>query len=70
MIACCEDLEKDLDLNSILFLRKKAELAAKKVEKDNQEVQKSQGWFGGWWSGSKKEDAADDAATNISKLNV
>jgi hypothetical protein len=68
MIVCCDDFEKDLDLNSILFLRKKAELAVKKVEKDNQEVQKSQGWFSGWWSGTKKEDDADNAATNISNI--
>jgi hypothetical protein len=42
----------------------------KKEEKDTQQVQQNQGWFGSWWSSSKKPDSDASGASDISIFRI
>ncbi|XP_029725509.1 intermembrane lipid transfer protein Vps13 isoform X2 [Aedes albopictus] len=66
IITRCEDLERVLDLQNIIVIRKKVELEVQKEGKKQEAEQKS-GWFSSWWSGGAKK--VDDASntTDIKK---
>lgn len=64
---CCDYGEERLDLFNLILIRQRVDLEVEKSGKRHKEEKEKGGWFGGWWSGNKKDEDSESGDKDICK---